>query len=134
MWDVVRVGLVADVLLEALHTWQATHDLDVAVGQAAERGREFFLVHRVYRSHRSAEVVNARYTRPVFPTGWHHDVLRGLDHFQQAGASRDERLGDAIALLESRRRDDGTWRTCAHHPGRCWLNSNQEACRVGSTR
>jgi hypothetical protein len=38
------------------------------------------------------------------PPRWHYDILRALDYFREVGARRDERLRDAIALLEAKRR------------------------------
>lgn len=78
--------------------------------EAAEaRAREFVLAHHFYRSHRTGAVINPVFTQLSYPHRWHYDVLRGLDYFQRAGADRDRRAQDAITLLESIRRDDGTW-------------------------
>jgi hypothetical protein len=85
--------------------------------QAMARGREFFLVHRLYRSHRTGAVVNSAFTRFSFPPRWHHDVLRTLDHFQASAAPDDERLDDAIALVLKRRAAAGRWLLQNRHPG-----------------
>jgi hypothetical protein len=61
--------------------------------------------------------VSAELTRLHFPTQWHHDVLRALDHFRAAGAPRDPRLEDAVAVLERRRRRDGRWALARPYPG-----------------
>ncbi|WP_370324706.1 hypothetical protein [Euzebya sp.] len=106
------------LVLEALHAWESARGPDPEVARAAERGREFFAAHRLYCSHRTGEVVDPAYERIVFPPGWHHDLLRGLEHFASAGAPVDDRLADAVALLRSRRRPDGTWAMNARHPGR----------------
>jgi hypothetical protein len=104
-----------------LHAWTLGSGSDRAVEEAAARGREFFAVHRLYCSHRTGELVDPSFTRMVFPPGWHHDLLRGLDHFQAAGAPRDQRLADAVAALRSKRRADDTWATNAPYPGRYWF-------------
>lgn len=89
--------------------------------QAQERGREFFLQHRLYRSHRTGAVAIRGSTRfPAFPE-WHFDVLRGLEYFAAADAPRDERLGDAVDVLVRARRRDGRWPTYAPYPGRQWF-------------
>lgn len=105
-------------------------------GQASRRGQEFFLRHRLYRSHRTGEVAIRASTRfPAFPE-WHFDVLRGLEHFAAVGAPRDERLGDAIGVLCRARRKDGRWPTYAAYPGRQWFQleppgaSRWNTCRV----
>jgi hypothetical protein len=84
---------------------------------AAARGREFLLAHRLYRSHRTGRVVHPDLTRFHFPTQWHHDVLRALDHFREAAAPRDPRLADAIALVARRRGSDGRWTLARPYPG-----------------
>lgn len=114
--------------LEALHAWTLGSGPDSVVDEAATRGRELFAVHRLYRSHRTGALVGPSFTRMVFPPGWRHDLLRGLDHFQAAAAPTDPRLADAVATLRSKRRPDGTWTTNAPYPttnapypGRYWF-------------
>lgn len=104
-------------VLEALAAYRdAGGRLDTA--QAAAAGQEFFLRHRLYRSHRTGAVAVAASTRfPAFPE-WHFDVLRGLEHLASVNAPADERLADAVALVERRRRADGTWSTYAPYAGR----------------
>ena len=80
-----------------------------AARDAQARGREFLLLHRMFKSHRTGAVVKPEITRFTFPPRWHYDVLRGLDHFQSAGAAPDARLEDAMALVERRRQPDGRW-------------------------
>ncbi len=106
--------------LEALDSYRRTGG-PVDVDEPVRRGQEFFLVHRLYRSHRTGAVAVAASTRfPAFPE-WHFDVLRGLEHFCHSGAERDERLGDAIELVRGARRRDGRWSTYAQYPGRQWF-------------
>ena len=80
-----------------------------AVRAAQRRGREFLLVHRMFRSHRTGEVIKPVFLRPAFPPRWHYDILRGLDYFRSVDAPRDERLEDAIEVLRDKRRPDGRW-------------------------
>ena len=96
--------------LEALLEYERFRPQKAApVREAQARGREFLLIHRLYRSHRTGEVAKPVFLRFVFPPRWHYDVLRGLDYFQDVGADRDERLADPIAVLESQRHADGRW-------------------------
>jgi hypothetical protein len=91
------------------------------VSAALRRGREFFLNHRLYQSHRTGAVAIRGSTRfPAFPE-WHFDVLRGLEHFSQAGQRRDKRLADAVDVVRQARRADGRWPTYAQYPGPQWL-------------
>ncbi len=84
-------------------------------------GREFFLRHRLYRSHRDGSVVNPAFTKLSFPPRWHYDLLRGLDHFQAVGSGWDPRYGDALEVLGERRRKNGTWPAQNKHAGRVWF-------------
>jgi hypothetical protein len=45
-------------------------------------------------------------------------VLRGLDYMRAAGAARDERMAEAIDLVESKRDAEGRWPLENPHPGR----------------
>jgi hypothetical protein len=89
--------------------------------QAQAQGREFLLEHRLFRSSTSGAVVNPAMTRFSFPPRWHYDVLRGLDHFQEVAAERDERLSDAMELVYKKRRRDGRWPLQNRHPGRAFF-------------
>jgi hypothetical protein len=96
--------------LEGLYEYEKAYPKNAsAVREAQAKACEFLLVHRLYRSHRTGEIVNVRMTRFPFPPRWYYDVLRALDYFQVIGAERDERLMDAISLLQKKRRKDGCW-------------------------
>lgn len=79
------------------------------VRAAQRRGREFLLVHRLFRSHRTGKVIKSEFTRFAFPPGWHYDILRALDYFRAVDAERDSRLAEAIDIVENTRRVDGRW-------------------------
>lgn len=106
-------------VLEGLRAYELLHPERAArLAEAQARGREFLLAHRLFRSHRTGNLVNPAMTRFMFPPRWHHDVLRALDYFQECRAPRDERLSDALALVRSKRRSDGCWLLPAGYPGR----------------
>ena len=106
--------------LDALVQYRGT-GREIDVGAATERGRRFFLDHRMYRSHRTGAVANPSFTRFPFPPQWHFDVLRGLEHFAAVRAAPDERLGDAVQVIRAARRRDGTWPLHRAYPGRTWF-------------
>src|SRR5947208_1100071 len=70
-----------------------------AVRAAQRRGREFFLIHRLFRSDRTGEIIKPVFIRFAFPPRWHYDILRALDYFQAVNAPRDPRLVEAIEIL-----------------------------------
>lgn len=76
---------------------------------AQRRAREFLLVHRLFRSHRTGRIIKPEFTRLAFPPRWHYDILRALDYFQAVDAPRDPRLSEAIDIVRSRQQKDGRW-------------------------
>ena len=95
-------------VLEGLRFYELYHARKVQPIRAAQRrGREFLLVHRLFRSHRTGDIINPIFLRFSFPPRWHYDILRALDYFQAVNAPRDQRLGEAIDIVRSARREDG---------------------------
>jgi hypothetical protein len=92
-----------------------------AVRAAQLRGREFLLAHRLFRSHRTGQVIKPVFTRFSFPPRWHYDILRALDHFQVVNAPRDERLTEAIEIVRSKQRKDGRWPLQHRHIGKTYF-------------
>lgn len=80
-----------------------------AVRKAQQQGREFLLVHRLFRSHRTGSIIKPIFMKFSFPPRWHYDVLRGLDYFREVNAPRDPRLTDAIEHVRNMRGKDGRW-------------------------
>jgi hypothetical protein len=89
-----------------------------AVQQAMRGGREFLLAHRLFRSHRTGEVIKPIFTRFAFPPRWHYDILRALDHFQAVNAPRDPRLAEAIDIVRTSQGEDGRWPLQHSYPGK----------------
>jgi hypothetical protein len=110
-------------VLEAL--WEhelagvGTHE----VTEARLRGQEYLLERRLFRRRSTGQVIerdrkgSAVWMNFAFPTWWHYDVLRGLDYLRSAGVKRDERLAEAIELVESKRDGDGRWRLDTRYAG-----------------
>jgi hypothetical protein len=124
-------------VLEGLLEYEAVFpERASGVREAQRGGREFLLKHRLYRSHRTGEVVDPAMTRFPFPPRWHYDALRGLDYFRSCGAERDERMGDAIRLLEKKRMKDGRWPAYQGPKGRIFFEMEKagEAGRGNTLR
>ena len=97
-------------VLEALRHFERRQPPNVqAVRAAQRRGREFLLVHRLFRSHRTGEIIKPIFLRFSFPPRWHYDILRALDYFQAVGAPRDRRLTEAIDIVRGAPDKDGRW-------------------------
>jgi len=86
--------------------------------KAESTSREFILQHRLFRSHRTGEIIDKKMLMLSYSSRWKYDILRALDYFQFAGAKYDSRMDDAIQVLLKKRRSDDTWPLQAKHPGK----------------
>jgi hypothetical protein len=108
--------------LEGLRLYELHRGRKVrAVREAQRRGREFLLVHRLFRSHRTGEIIKPAFIRFAFPPRWHYDILRALDYFQAAQAPRDPRLADAIGIVQSTQLADGRWSLQQSYKGKTYF-------------
>jgi len=85
---------------------------------ARHRGEEYLLERRLFRRMSTGEVVDPVWLMFSFPTRWNYDMLRGLDYFRWAGDTPDTRVTEAIELVRSNQRPDGTWPLENTHPGK----------------
>jgi len=73
--------------------------------EAVRKAAEFFLERSLYKRKRDGRVISSNFTKLHYPCYWHYDILFGLKVMNEAGFLEDERCGDAIALLRSKRLD-----------------------------
>jgi hypothetical protein len=117
-------------VLEALLEYELQFGSSPEVTEARLRGQEYLLERRLFRRKSTGEIIHYDrkdgrgggqdqpvFTRFAFPTWWHYDVLRGLEYLRRAGATPDERLNEAIELVDSKRDPDGKWPLEVQYPG-----------------
>jgi hypothetical protein len=105
-------------VLEGLLAWERATGGSPESQAARRRGEEYLLERSLFRRKSTGEVVNPAWLEFSFPMRWHYDVLRALDYFRAAGSVPDPRIGEAVALLESKQQPDGTWLLANTHRGR----------------
>jgi hypothetical protein len=111
-------------VLEALLEYERTFVANPQVTASRLRGQEYLLERRLFRRKSTGEVIErdrkggTDWTRFAFPTWWHYDVLRGLDYLCSAEVTPDERVAEAIELVESKRDLDGRWLLETVYPGK----------------
>jgi len=109
-------------VLEGLRLYEGYRGRRARVIQAAQRrGREFLMVHRLFRSDRTGEVIKPIFLSFSFPPRWHYDILRALDYFQAVNAPGDPRLAEAIGIVRSNRTKDGRWRLQSGYYGKTYF-------------
>ena len=111
-------------VLEALLAWELAGGATARdVAEARRRGEEYLLERNLLRRRSTGARIEADrkggtdWTLPAFPTWWHYDVLRGLEHLRAAGTVPDGRVTEAVEVVASRRADDGRWPLGQVHPG-----------------
>ena len=110
-------------VLEALLEHERAGGGASEVTAARLRGQEYLLERRLFRRRSTGEAIErdrksgAIWMRFAFPTWWHYDVLRGLDYLRNAGVTPDERAGEAIGRVASKRDGDGRWPLDTRYPG-----------------
>jgi hypothetical protein len=122
-------------VLEGLLEYERAVGGSPAVTEARVRGQEYLLERRLFRRRSTGEVIerdrkgDAVWTRFAFPTWWHYDVLRGLEHLRRAGVAPGERVAEAINLVASKRDDDGRWPLETQYPGKMPVETDEGAGR-----
>ena len=96
-------------VLEGLLEHQRATGGSGAVTAALARGQEYLLERRMLRRLSTGELIDPAFTLFSFPTGWHYDALRGLEHLREASVRPDARVTEAIDLVRSKRDTDGRW-------------------------
>jgi hypothetical protein len=104
-------------VLEGFLEYERVNGPRAAVTTARERGQEYLLERRLFRSRSTGQVIRPEWTQISFPTRWHYDILWGLDYFRRATPAPDDRVREALDLLAAKRDRLGRWPLENRHPG-----------------
>jgi hypothetical protein len=96
-------------VLEGLLEFERSTEGDADVAAARERGQEYLLERRLLRRLTDGEIGEPRWLQLAFPNAWRYDVARVLDYFREAMPGPDDRMAEALDILESKRDADGRW-------------------------
>jgi hypothetical protein len=96
-------------VLEGLLGWEQVGGSARAVSDARHRGEGYLLEQGLFRSRRTAQPVDPRFSLSSFPTRWYYDVLRGLEYFRSTGEPADARCAEAIDLVAGKRDASSRW-------------------------
>ncbi len=102
-------------VLEALLAWERAGGAAPEVPAARHRGEEYLLERHLLRRLSTGERITTDRKggtdpgRAAFPTWWHYDVLRAVEHLRAAGSPPDHRVAEAVDLVASARGRDGRW-------------------------
>lgn len=93
--------------------------------EAQQTAQDFILMHQLYISDRTGEIIKKEFLRLPYPSRWKYDILRALDYFRLAQVPFDTAMQPAIDVLLKKRRKDGTWPMQAKHPGQVHFEMEQ---------
>jgi hypothetical protein len=82
--------------------------------QAEASSRDFILLHKLYLSDRTGEIIHKDFLKLAYPGRWRYDILRALDYFRIAGMAFEKRLQPAVDELLRKRRKNGCWNSSRH--------------------
>ena len=74
-----------------------------------KESEEFLLCHRLYKSDKTGEVIDKRWTMLSYPSRWRYDILRALIYFSDAKHPYDSRMEDALKIIISKKKKTGEW-------------------------
>jgi len=96
-------------VLEGLLEYERSTGANGDVAAARLRGEEYLLERRLLRRLSDGEIPQKRWLHVGFPNAWFYDVVRVLDYFRAARPGPDERMAEALDIVESKRDANGRW-------------------------
>ncbi|WP_234567829.1 prenyltransferase/squalene oxidase repeat-containing protein [Rhodohalobacter sp. 614A] len=85
--------------------------------KARKSAEEFILMHQLFISDRTGEIIKQGFLKFPYPPRWKYDILKALDYFRYSGAEWDDRMQPAIDILLKKQNKDGTWNQYAEYSG-----------------
>jgi len=96
-------------VLEGLLEHERAAGGSAEVGAARQHGEEYLLERRLFRRKSNGEVIDPSWLQFSFPTWYFYDVLRGLEYVRDSAIKPDERVAEAVGVVEGHRDPDGRW-------------------------
>lgn len=84
---------------------------------AKSQSQEFILRHKLFRSHRTGQIIKPDFLKLFYPCRWYYDILRAMDYFRYAKVNYDKRMDDAVSVILAKRTAEGKWKLNSKHPG-----------------
>jgi len=112
-------------VLEGLLEHERAIGGSATVTEARRRGEAYMLERGLYRRKSTGDVVDYRWLRFSFPHWYHYDILRALDYLREAAVEPDERVADAIVVVERQRDPGGRWPLQSVHAGEAHVHMDE---------
>jgi len=96
-------------VLEGLLEFERSAGANGTVAEARRRGEEYLLERHLLRRLSDGEIPERRWLYVGFPNKWFYDVVRVLDYLRVARPEPDERMTEALDIVQSKRDPEGRW-------------------------
>lgn len=98
-------------VLEGIHEYLKHGYLyrKVELERMEKEGREFLLLHNLFRSDKTGEIISPGFLSISYPPRWKYDILKALYYFTDAEVPYDERMDEALGILDKKRNPDGSF-------------------------
>src|SRR5918995_778949 len=96
-------------VLEGLLEYERSVGDNGDVAAARVRGEEYLLERRLLRRLSDGQIGTQRWLDLAFPNAWRYDLARVLDYLRSARPAPDERMTEALDILEAKRDAHGRW-------------------------
>ncbi|MBK8080105.1 MAG: hypothetical protein IPK25_07395 [Saprospiraceae bacterium] len=84
---------------------------------AKKSSEEFILMHSLFRSDKTGEIINPNFLTFHFPVRWFYDIFRGLEYFAKSEYPYDTRMQEALDILLRKKTKDGLWKMVSPYAG-----------------
>ncbi|MFZ1730868.1 MAG: hypothetical protein WBQ23_09455 [Bacteroidota bacterium] len=99
-------------VLEGFHEYRM-NGYAYRLGEIAEieqQAIEFILLHQLFISDRSGEIIDRKLLRFTYPFRWKYTILRAMDFFRNIDHPYDARMERAVDAIIRKRGADGRWK------------------------
>jgi hypothetical protein len=94
--------------------------------EATKKAHEFILMHHLFMSDKTMKVIDEKMTMLSFPARWRYDILRGMDYFWAINHRFDERMLEAIRIINGKKLSNNRWPVQHKHAGKVHFDMEKQ--------
>lgn len=87
--------------------------------------KEFILLHQLYISDRTGNIIRKDFLKLSYPGRWKYDVLRAMDYFRLSEHPWDERMQPVVNIILKKRTKNSLWKLQSYYPGQLHFKMEQ---------
>ncbi|MDD2889045.1 MAG: hypothetical protein PHE49_00195 [bacterium] len=83
-----------------------------------KKAHEFILMHKLYKSDKTDEIIDKKMTMLSYPVRWKYDILRCMDYFRSSCQKYDNRMEEALEIILGKKLINNHWPVQQKYAGR----------------